>query len=170
MAADEALFCDADGGQAGQHAQVAGDAESARMGQALAVADEQVRQAFEFLQCRENRRRFPKGKQSRHVGKAGRQGDEGLLTEFQPWKSQHHDGGAGEPVIPVETHVDAGHRADRSQPVAGLYQPAQPSLRLAGLGGGYVPGMLVVQLQHRDWRSIGETPDSGHTPAGWHRP
>ena len=108
------------GRQVQQDAEVAGDAEPPRMGDAVAVDEQQVRLDPELLERRQRDRRLAKRQQSRDVRKRHRPGDDVLLDDLQPRERQHDDGGpashdAGRGARIGE--VDPGHRADRPEVV-----------------------------------------------------
>ena len=52
-----------------KHADMGGKAEAPRMGDSMAVADQQLRAVIEPLEGHQHRRSFPKGEQPGHIGK-----------------------------------------------------------------------------------------------------
>lgn len=70
MHSNEARFRTPDGWKPGEYANMAGDAEPARVGTSLAIADQHLRDHSEFPERGENRRRLPERQEARDVGKA----------------------------------------------------------------------------------------------------
>ena len=96
--ADQARFGAAHGGQAEQHAQVAGQAESSRMGDALAVAEQGVHRCAQSAQRRQQRRGLPKGQQTRHIGESQRTAEGTAFDHPAALNVPSHDGGK-HPVV-----------------------------------------------------------------------
>ena len=90
---------------------MAGEAEAARVGEALAVAEQEVGGRRERRQRLERRRDLAKRQQARDVGKAGRPARERALDQGEPGQPEHRDRGAGDPARLLEADVDAGDQA-----------------------------------------------------------
>lgn len=136
--ADQARLGAAHGGQAKQHAQVAGQAESSRMGDALAVAEQGIHRRAQPAERRQQRWGLPKGQQTWHIGKLQRAAEGAAFDHPAAFNVPSHDGGKH----PVATKgavqpSDRRHRLQRRQPNLG----GQPQLNGARLRGRDPPLM-----------------------------
>ncbi len=94
--AAEPALGDADGGNAGEEAEVAGDAEAPRVGVTLAVDEEEVRLGGELLKGEAEGRRLAEGEEAGHVGKGDGALYHLLLDGFECGIGHHRGGGARE--------------------------------------------------------------------------
>ena len=69
MRAQQPRLSGADGRNAGDHAEMARDPESSRMGDALTVTDDDIGAGFDLFKRSEHDRDFPEGKQPGNIGK-----------------------------------------------------------------------------------------------------
>jgi hypothetical protein len=120
----------AERGPVQQNAQVAGETESAGVRQPLAVGHQHVGADPEGLQCREDRRKLPEGKEARHVGEAGRVVEDDLV----------HRREVGE----LNADIDAGNRPDRLGEWFLPDERGESLLDRTGLLGRHRPGMQVL--------------------------
>jgi hypothetical protein len=101
-----------------QPAQVAGEAEAARVGESLAVGQQQVGGAGERRQSVEHRRDLAKRQQPRYVGDRGRPARQRRLDQLQIRNPQHRDRRPGDAAALLEPDVDAGDQSGRAQAIA----------------------------------------------------
>lgn len=96
MPAAEAALGDADGGNAGEEAEVAGDTEAAGVGVALAVDEEEIGPWGELFEGQGKGRDFSKGKEAGDVGKGDRAFDDALFDELEGRIGEDDGSGAGD--------------------------------------------------------------------------
>ena len=108
--ADENRLAAADGGEVHNKAKMAGDAEPARVGDALSVNHDEVRDGVEGLEGLDQNGDFPEGQESGDV-LHGRDGFDGTdFTDGEGGNVEDHDGAGGE-ALPVNAgDVDAGNK------------------------------------------------------------
>jgi hypothetical protein len=138
MPADQARLGDADGRQVDHHAEMGGDPEPARMGDAVAVDHHEVGRLVQQRQRLEHGRDLAEREIARDVGKAGRLRGEPALQELEAGAVDQHHGGPGEPARLGHVHVDPGDQPRRLGAALGDHLAAQPLLqgarRLDALG------------------------------------
>lgn len=132
---------------------MAGEPEAPGMGQALAVAEQEVGDRGEGRQRIQDRRDLAKRQQSGHVGKAGRPARHRVLERLEAREAQDHHGRPGDASAVLEADVDAGDPLDRTEPVAELRLVGEARLHVARLGWREVPGVLVDRDQRHGRRS-----------------
>jgi hypothetical protein len=137
----------AEGGEIEQHAQVACQAEAARMGAAVAVAEEQVGPRTQPGQGLEQRRDLPKRQVAGHVGEARQGPRPGRLHHGQALRLQHHHGGEEHGTAAVVGDVGARHQARLGGLVPGQHARAETLLPGPGLGHREVEGMRDPRAQ-----------------------
>lgn len=104
-------LADADARQVGQHTQVAGQAEAARVRQALAVAHQRVRSHRQPVERVQQRWCLAEREQARHVGEPGLAPHHGTVHHGQ--RRHVQDGHHRDQVVPVAVrHVQTRRRAD----------------------------------------------------------
>ncbi len=94
--AAEAALGDADGRDAGEEAEVAGDTEAAGVRVALAISEEEVGRCSELFEGQGKGRGLPKGEESGDVGKGDRAFDDALFNELKGRIGEDDGSGAGE--------------------------------------------------------------------------
>ncbi len=108
---DEATLGTTQAGQAGDHADMRGDAQPSRMGQAVSVKHEEVGSQHEFPQGRDDGGALAKGKQAGDVGHAQLPGGDAGLA-YAALAQVPDDDASQAPRAPRrEGRVDAGHVA-----------------------------------------------------------
>jgi hypothetical protein len=142
---------------------VAGDPQPARVGDPLAVEDEQVRLGLKLLTGGQDDRRLAEGQQAGDVGERHRRFGSGDLQHGQVWVAQDDHGGLGDLIF--HSHVHSGYCAHTCGPpwlrhagqgvVSCLAQtildddlPAQLLLEAHRLGRRNVPGMKSADVHH----------------------
>ena len=142
--ADQPRLGDADRGQAGDHAEMRGDAEAARVGDALAVDHQQVGLPVQHRQGRERGRDLAERQVARNVGKAGRQGGQRALHQLEALAVEQGDRSPGEPGGLGDVDVDAGDQARRGQsPSATTWPRSRSWARASGIVVGQSAGSAV---------------------------
>ena len=119
-------------------------AQAPGVGDALAVAEQQVRPDVEPFHRRQYGRDFAEGKQPRHIGEAGRQASDGRGFELQRRKCEHRDGGARRGAIALEADIHAGDAGDRAEVVTADDFRGQARLHRHGLLWRQVPGVALM--------------------------
>ena len=119
---------------------MAGQAEAARMGQAVPVAHEGVDRWVQLPQGGQDRRRLAERQQTRHVREAERTNSVPGLDDLP--LAHVPDDGCGQACITAgKCRIDAGHVTDVADRTA-LHNPRRQSfLNGDGLRGGDVPAM-----------------------------
>ncbi len=148
---DQAALGDADGGYVQEEAKVAGDAEAAGVGIAVAVDEEEVRHLAEAAEGAGQDWHLPEGQEAGDVGECDGGLDDLVLDDGEVGIGEEDDGGSSEggPASdgPVdEGDVGAGDEAGVGGPAFGDDAGGQADLDGDGLSGGDVPGMEAAQL------------------------
>jgi hypothetical protein len=125
---------------------MARDADAARMGDAHAVEEEDVRLGFQLLECLFENRALAKAQETRNIGKGGRALRQHCLHRQEARIGDHDDSRLR--LLVLYAHVDASHKLHRIEidGAVGHDLRSQSLLKGDGLGGGEVPGMLMVKL------------------------
>ena len=132
---------------------MAGEAEPARMGEALAVAEQKIGGRGERRQGLERRRDLAKRQQARNVGKTGRTAGERALDHEQSRQAENRDRGTRDLARLLEADVDASDQSDLAEPVLELDLAGQRQLQLARLGRAQIPGVAMGGRQRHARRS-----------------
>ena len=111
--ADQDLLGDADARQVGGDAEVRGDAQPARVGDAVAVDEGEVRRALKPRQRLEQGGQFAEAEQAGDVGHPGGRARDLLVDHLQRVGVEQHRGGAGGGAVVLEADVEAGDGAQR---------------------------------------------------------
>jgi hypothetical protein len=126
---------------------VTGQTETARVGQALAVEEQEVRRGLEFLNRRQGDRAFAEAEQAGHVRESDAPADDDLFDGFQVRQAEYDD--AGDAGLRVAGGVGDVHAGDQGRRPGGGFEaqlPAKPTLQGDGPGGGEVPGVESVDV------------------------
>jgi len=107
--ADEPAFCTADGGFVETQSEVGGQAESAGMGNALAVDEEQVGGGFEFSYGGDAGGCFTKREQAGYVREGKLSAGGGGFEVIQLWQSYYDGGGENVAAVFCESAVEPGN-------------------------------------------------------------
>src|SRR5690606_27090746 len=109
MLASKYLLGDANGRQAGDDTKVGGDTQATRVGNAMAIGEDQVRHLPERFERRQHRRQFAKRQQAGNVGHPGGNPRQCLCYRSQGLCVEQHDSRAGHRTTFFETDVDTGY-------------------------------------------------------------
>jgi len=112
MLPDKPRLGAADRWQVKPEPQVAGEAETPRMSEALAVAENRPRLISELPESAQERRNFAKGEEPRDVGKGGVILHLDELHKLEPGKGMDGDRSRHRVAVPPIPHVGAGDQAD----------------------------------------------------------
>jgi hypothetical protein len=113
---------------------MAGDAEPARMGDPLAVADQQIGAAPQHIKRGQHRRPFAEREKARHVGKQRRPIRDGVVERLERREGQHDNHGSGlhftfgAPRVALITSVYSGDGLHFAEIVCGKHSRAQSLL------------------------------------------
>ena len=143
VAADKPRLGHADGRQIEQHAEMAGQAEASGMGDALAIAKQEIRKDGQLIDSRQEHRRLAEREQPWHVRESGGLADDAGLEGLEGGEIQYHHRRPGNVTPIFETHVGTGDTADSGETVAALYAASQAFLKFSGFSGCLGPGMAV---------------------------
>jgi hypothetical protein len=133
------LLRDPNGRQPGDHAQVRSDAEPARMGDALPVAEHQVRPQRQSSERLQQRRQFTEGQQPGHVGHGRRHPRHHLAQQAVVIGIQQHRGGPGDLSALLEADVDTCHHLQRREVIHQQHPRSQFTLQALGMADAAVP-------------------------------
>lgn len=139
-----------------QPAEMAGQAETARMSPPLTIAEKKIRRDPQRVECGQSRRHLPKRKQARDIGEGGRPADQRLVQGLQGREIEHNGCRAGGPAAVCKADVDAGDGVDRTEPVGSLGTACKLVLKRPRCLGREVEGMGTVRSQHRRRRCASE--------------
>lgn len=142
-------------GQIDQQANVAGDAQPARVRDAVPIEDQQVRRDSELLESIQHRGRFAEAEQAGHVGEVDGAFGDGVFEDVEVGVVEHHHGCARDAF--AVAGVDAGDGGDGIE--GGLADDAWGQFTLQRDGSGWIeiPGMGLfwvygyVQHELRDF-------------------
>jgi hypothetical protein len=141
--ADESGLGAADGRQVEEEAEVAGETEASRVGEALAIDDEQVGRALQALERPKKGRDLAEGEEAGDVWEGDFGFHDGLLDGVEGGVGEEDDGGsgAGGHAAPVqEGEVAAGDETDVLRVAVRDDLGGEALLEGNGLGGGLGPG------------------------------
>ncbi len=141
MRPDEPALGTADGRDVEQHAEMAGEAEAARMRAALTVAEHQIRALTQAIESRQHRGKLAEGEVAGHVRESGLGADATGLDQPQIVGVQHHHGGKEFRAPSVVADVRAGHEANLAEVITLDDTRAKPLLEGPGLGDADVEGV-----------------------------
>ena len=165
--AAEAALGDADCGEAGQDADVAGDAEAAGMRVSLAIDEKEVRPAGQAFQNEAESGGLPKGEEAGHIGESNGTLDDGLLHDIKAGMGQQNGsrprhagpGGAPAPTRGVDvSHVGGGNEPHVPGVAFADDAGSEPLLAGGRIGGREVPGVQVQEthaVQYTETRREG---------------
>jgi len=145
----------ADGGQAGEHAQMTSQAEAPRVGDALGVTDHQIRDRGELLQRCHDRRHFPERQVAGHIRKVDPAAHRDLLEQLAVGKAEQRRRGPHPVAAALDADVQARHAFDpvEMEVVAAHHPPAQRELQGFRCGDASRPGMgqrVMAQFENGD--------------------
>jgi hypothetical protein len=143
VTADEAALGDAYRRDVEEEAEVAGDAESSLVGEAVTVDEEEVRNLLQLLEGAGEDGDFAEGEEAGDVGEGDRLIDGVLLDDAEVGVGEEDDGAAA--VHIGEGDVGAGDVADSIRPALGDDLGGEAGLDGDGLGWGDAPGVEVTQ-------------------------
>jgi len=165
MLPDKPRLGAADRWQAEPEPQVAGEAETPRMSEALAVAENRPRLISEFPESAQERRNFAEGEEPRDV----RKGDVILhLDEFhklEPGKGIDGDRSRHRVAVPPISHVGAGDQVQRLGERPEEYTAGKATLEGYGLSRGEIPGVEHGVIRHGASRPVRGLPAFGRLEA-----
>ena len=121
--------------------QVAGEAETPGMCEALAVAENNLRLISELPESAQERRNFTKGEEPRDVGKGDMILHLDELHQFQPGKEMDGDRSRHSVAVPPIPHIGAGNQAHPLGDGPQQHTAAQPMLEGYSLLWGEIPGV-----------------------------
>ena len=141
----------------------------ARMGNSLAVANQDVGSDIEFLVSLDHRGHFTKAQEARDIGKS-RLGDDARLLDHLPGSgTKDHDRGEQPLAAPFVRDIGPGDRAIGRQLAVVCTLAANRSCR-SRLGCGQIPGVQILDPRH--WRHppriTARRPGSSHCSAAEH--
>jgi len=149
-AAYQLRFGHADARQVGHHAKVCGNAQPARMADAMAIDEHQVRCARQQRQRSQQRRQFAEAEQARDIGHHGGDAGDFLRHRLQGVRVEQHGRSAGDRAVFLEADIQPGQPAHGSgQPVLPLHAGRQLLLLFAGGADAAFPAPGVDQCIHR---------------------
>ncbi len=132
VAAEEAALGDAYGGHVQQESQVTGDAEASRVGEAVAVDEEEVRRPLQLLEGAGEDGHLAEGEEAGDVGEGDGLVDEVMLDEVKVGVREEDDGATA--VRPFDSAQDRP------------FDSAQGRLAEGDVGAGDVAHVLGVTL------------------------
>jgi hypothetical protein len=132
--ADQPRLGDADRRQPREHAHVAGEAQAARVGNALAVAEQQVGPSRQAGERRQQRRRLAERQQAGDVGEVERPTGQRALQQLQAWPGQQRGRAPHQTAGGLIVSIEAGDQSYGIGAAAALDAAAQPLLQRARLG------------------------------------
>lgn len=123
----ENAFRNADRCSPGPEPEMAGEAETARMGKAVPVAEEQIGAIAQLRPCLQHRRSQAKGKQARNIRKRQSPARQYLGPRMEIREAEHGDRGHRLRAA-QEAYLDARDRGHRTEVVAADDRMPQPLL------------------------------------------
>ncbi len=135
-----------DGGDIQQHPEMAGEAEAARVRDALGVAEDEIGSDLQPGQGRQRSRQLAECKQSGHIGECRRATGHGCLHQLQAWICEHGHRRARHAPSCFVAHVHTCHVPDRRQAVVAFHPLAQFILQHRGLGRRQLPRVFDYRL------------------------
>lgn len=108
--ADKSAFGAANGWQAGEHADMAGDSETARMGDALTITEQDIRNTFQLAQGGDQGRGLTEGKQAWDIGKGQGAGGGLLFEDLLFLYIPQHNAADTESVVRSKGGIDSGYQ------------------------------------------------------------
>jgi hypothetical protein len=140
----------ADAGQVGDHAQMCGHAQPARMADAVAIDEHQVRRAWQQRQRSQQCRQFAEAEQAGDVRHHRGNARDLLRHRLQRLRVQQHRRGAGDGAVVLEADIQPGQPAHVAwQAVLALHAAGQLELLRAGRGDAAFPASGVDHRIHR---------------------
>jgi hypothetical protein len=123
---------------------MAGQTEASGMGDALAIAEQEIGKDGQLIDSRQQHRRLAEREQPGHVGKPGGLTDDAGLEGLEGGEIQYYHRRPGNASPFFETHVGAGDAANSGDTVAALYPASQTFLKFSGFSRRLGPGMAAV--------------------------
>jgi hypothetical protein len=165
--AAEAALGDADGGDTGEEADVAGDAEAAGVRVSLAIDEKEVRPAGQALQGEADSGGLPEGEEAGHIGESNGTLGDGLLHDIKAGIGQQNGSrprhaGPGDAPTPTRrvdvSHVGGGNEPHVPRVAFADGAGSEPLLAGGRIGGREVPGVQVQEthaVQYTETRQGG---------------
>lgn len=139
----------ADARQVGDHAQMRGHAQPARMADAVAIDEHQIRRLRQQRQCRQQRRQLAETEQAGDVGHHRRNPRDLLRHGLQRLRIQQHRRGAGDGAVVFKADIQPGQPAHvAGQAVLALHAAGKLDLLRAGSGDAAFPASGVDHRIH----------------------
>jgi len=142
-------FRHADARQIGDHAKMRGDAKPARMADAVAIDEHQVRRSWQQCQCGQQCRQLAEAEQARDIGHQCGNPRDLLRHGLQRLCIQQHRRGAGNGTVVLEADVQPGQPAHvTGQAVLAFHAGGQLQLLRAGSGDAAFPAPGIDHRIH----------------------
>ena len=145
--ADEDFLRHADAGQAGGDAEMRGDAEPARMGDAVAVDECEVRRSLEHRQCLEQRGEFAEAEEAGDVRHARGQARNLLVNDLERVRIEQDGSRPRGGTSVLEADVEAGDGAQRPGEIV-AEDDALREIALHDAQGGDIAGPVGHGVDH----------------------
>jgi hypothetical protein len=142
--AAEPGFGASDGGFLQEKSKMRSQTEPTRMGDALAVHEDQIGFEGEALEGGEERGAFPEGEQAGNIGEGDGLDDGALIEEAQVGIAQHDYCGFG--YAAFDAHVCSGYGVYGTETAYRNHALRQVFLNADGFPWGYVPRMDMIDL------------------------
>jgi hypothetical protein len=145
--ADQARLGDPDRRDIQQHPEMTRQAETARMGVALSIAQDQIGPGLELVPRLQHRRHLAEGEIARDVGKPRLLPGDGLFDGIKLREAQHHYRRPRHRPVVLEADIDARHAPHLADAIARNHFIPQRLLNRPRLGHGLGPFVMDVGFQ-----------------------